>query len=95
MKVEEYLNMQGIRHPRFLVYEKITGLIMDYAYTIQDRNRIIRELKAQGFDMRWDFYAEVIRKANPSGTLFVDRPYYSSNITVRNEIDRMIQRGTL
>ena len=92
--VERYLCSPGINFPRFIIFENRTGCYIDSARSIHERNEKIRALKRwNGFDIRWDFFRDIIRRANPTGTLFVRDVGYTSELTIKREIERMARWG--
>ncbi|MDD5486557.1 MAG: hypothetical protein PHW65_03270 [Dehalococcoidales bacterium] len=95
MDVEEYLT--HVNYPKFIIYESQTKLVMDSANSIRERNEIMRNLSGYStdFKIRWDYYKEALKKANPKGLLIFRTFWYSCQITVRNELLRMARRGEL
>ena len=92
--VEQYLNNSGLNFPRFVIFENHTGYYIDSARSICERNEKIRSLKRwNGFDIRWDYFKDIIRRANPSGSLFIRDVWYTLELTIKHEIERMARRG--
>lgn len=88
MNVEEWLSCPGIRHEQFVIIDNRTGLFIDYAYSIRERNEKVRRLQGRPFffNVRWDFFTSLIRRINePFRCLVYRGPHYVTELTVARQ----------